>query len=162
MAEPTQDAVIVRVRDVTPRVREMVLLPSAQTISFVPGQWISLKLPVGERPPLNRAYTMAEPETPSGELVLAFDRVHQGRAGQGGQQTAEEQDTSERHSGQPTFGWRDPTGSLLFPLPGGDHTNPTRNGSAIRNGFDHPLCRPFRGRMRSEPSRAGSPRLEQS
>lgn len=78
MAEPTQDAVAVRVRDVTPRVRELVLLPSARKISFVPGQWISLKLPVGERPPLNRAYTMAEPETPSGELALAFDRVHQG------------------------------------------------------------------------------------
>jgi ferredoxin-NADP reductase len=78
MAEPTQDASIVRVCDLTPRVREMVLLPSAQTISFVPGQWISLKLPVGERPPLNRAYTMADQEAPSGELVLTFDRVHGG------------------------------------------------------------------------------------
>ena len=39
---------------------------------------VSLKLPVGERQPLTRAYSMAEPESPSGELVLAFDRVPNG------------------------------------------------------------------------------------
>ena len=78
MAEPTQEAEIVRTRDLTPHVRELVVQPSLQKINFVPGQWVSLKLPVGEHPPLNRAYSMAEPEAPSGELVLAFDRVHQG------------------------------------------------------------------------------------
>src|SRR5206468_1714292 len=33
---------------------------------------------VGEHQPLNRAYSMAEPETASGHLVLAFDRVSHG------------------------------------------------------------------------------------
>ncbi len=75
MAEPTQDATLVRMRDLTPNVRELVLSPSLEKISFTPGQWVSLKLPIGTHPPLNRAYTMAEPATPSGELVLAFDRV---------------------------------------------------------------------------------------
>jgi ferredoxin-NADP reductase len=36
---------------------------------------VSLKLPVGARPPLNRAYSMAAPSTTSGELTLVFDRV---------------------------------------------------------------------------------------
>ncbi len=59
----------------SPTVRELVLLPLESKISFKPGQWVSLKLPVGERPPLTRAYSMAEPESSSGELVLAFDRI---------------------------------------------------------------------------------------
>lgn len=75
MAEPTQDATLVRMCELTPNVRELVLRPSTGHIDFVPGQWVSLKLPVGPHPPLNRAYTMAEPPAPSGELTLAFDRV---------------------------------------------------------------------------------------
>ena len=75
MAEPTQDAEILATKDLTPNVRELVVRPLLQMINFVPGQWVSLKLPVGSHPPLNRAYTMAEPESPTGELVLSFDRV---------------------------------------------------------------------------------------
>lgn len=78
MAEPTQEAAVLRVRLLSPSVREMVLAPLEQKISFKPGQWVSLKLPVGEHPPLNRAYSMAEPESASGHLVLAFDRVSHG------------------------------------------------------------------------------------
>ncbi len=59
----------------SPTVRELILMPLESKISFKPGQWVSLKLPVGERPPLTRAYSMAEPESSSGELVLSFDRV---------------------------------------------------------------------------------------
>src|SRR2546425_12187086 len=59
----------------SPTVRELVVVPLESKISFKPGQWVSLKLPVGERPPLTRAYSMAEPESSSGELVLVFDRV---------------------------------------------------------------------------------------
>ncbi len=33
------------------------------------------KLPVGDKPPLNRAYSMADPSSPYGELTLVFDRV---------------------------------------------------------------------------------------
>lgn len=75
MGEPTQRAKVTRARMVSPTVRELVLSPLESKISFQPGQWVSLKLPVGERPPLTRAYSMAEPESSSGELVLAFDRV---------------------------------------------------------------------------------------
>ena len=78
MAEATQQAAVVSVRDLTPSVRELVLSPLEQAIHFRPGQWVSLKLPVGERPPLVRAYSTAEPEAASGHLVLVFDRVPQG------------------------------------------------------------------------------------
>jgi len=78
MGEPTQRATVRRVRSLSPTVRELVLLPLESKISFKPGQFVSLKLPVGEHPPLTRAYSMAEPESPSGELVLAFDRVPDG------------------------------------------------------------------------------------
>jgi ferredoxin-NADP reductase len=75
MAEFTQSATVLSVHDLTPHVRQLVLLPVARKIAFRPGQWVSLKLPVGAKPPLNRAYSMAAPGTPSGELTLIFDRV---------------------------------------------------------------------------------------
>ncbi len=78
MAVETQEAQIVRIRELSPSVREMTLAPRERSLSFRPGQWVSLHLPVGERPPLVRAYSMAEPETVSGRIVLAFDRVPQG------------------------------------------------------------------------------------
>jgi len=78
MAQPTQQAQVIRVRALSPAVRELVLCPLERKISFRPGQWVSLQLPVGEHPPLVRAYSMAEPETPSGHLVLAFDHVPKG------------------------------------------------------------------------------------
>lgn len=79
MAELTQPATVLSATDLTPHVRQLIVLPKAQKISFNPGQWVSLKLPVGEKPPLNRAYSMAVPESPSGELTLVFDRVPKGR-----------------------------------------------------------------------------------
>jgi ferredoxin-NADP reductase len=75
MAERIQSATVLSVNDLTPHVRQLVLLPTIQNIAFQPGQWVSLKLPIGERPPLNRAYSMAAPATPSGELTLVLDRV---------------------------------------------------------------------------------------
>src|SRR5213083_3427109 len=75
MGEPTQRAKVTRTGMLSPTVRELILMPLELKISFKPGQWVSLKLPVGERPPLTRAYSMAEPESSSGELVLVFDRV---------------------------------------------------------------------------------------
>jgi ferredoxin-NADP reductase len=75
MAEHIQSATVLSVNDLTPHVRQLVLLPTVQNIAFQPGQWVSLKLPIGERPPLNRAYSMAAPATPSGELTLVLDRV---------------------------------------------------------------------------------------
>ena len=78
MGEPTQRAQVKGARTLSSKVRELILLPLESKISFQPGQWVSLKLPVGERPPLTRAYSMAEPEAASGRLVLVFDRVPDG------------------------------------------------------------------------------------
>jgi ferredoxin-NADP reductase len=75
MAEFTQAATVLSVNDFTSHTRQLVLLPTVQNIAFQPGQWVSLKLPVGIKPPLNRAYSMAAPSTPSGELTVIFDRV---------------------------------------------------------------------------------------
>lgn len=78
MAELTQPATVLSVTDLTPHVRQLVLLPQTWKIPFQPGQWVSLKLPVGPKPPLNRAYSLAAPSTASGELTLVFDRVMRG------------------------------------------------------------------------------------
>ena len=78
MAEPTQSATVLSVKDLTPHVRQLVLLPKTQKILFLPGQWISLQLPVGIKPPLNRAYSLAEPPSQTGQLTLVFDRVPDG------------------------------------------------------------------------------------
>ena len=75
MGESVQSARVLSAIDLTPTVRQLVILPLEQHISFLPGQWVSLKLPVGPRPPLNRAYSMAAPGTETGELTLVFDRV---------------------------------------------------------------------------------------
>ena len=79
MAEPTQTAKVLSVTDLTPNVRQLIVLPKTQKLSFQAGQWVSLKLPVGTTQPLNRAYSLATPESPSGELTLVFDRVPQGK-----------------------------------------------------------------------------------
>jgi ferredoxin-NADP reductase len=80
MAELTQPATVLTVSDLTPHVRQLVVKPKTRKISFQPGQWVSLKLPVGPKPPLNRAYSMADPSSPYGELTLVFDRVPGGLA----------------------------------------------------------------------------------
>lgn len=78
MAELTQPATVLSVTDLTPHVRELVLQPKTQRILFQPGQWVSLQLPVGAKPPLNRAYSLAEPPSSTGQLTLVFDRVPNG------------------------------------------------------------------------------------
>ena len=78
MTEFTQQATVLSVTDLTPHVRQLVVLPQVQKIHFQPGQWVSLKLPVSAKPPLNRPYSMASPGTISGELTLVLDRVVRG------------------------------------------------------------------------------------
>ena len=78
MAELTQPATVLSVTDLTPHVRQLVLQPKTQKILFQPGQWVSLQLPVGAKPPLNRAYSLAELPSPTGQLTLVFDRVPNG------------------------------------------------------------------------------------
>ena len=78
MAEFIQPATVLSVTDLTPHVRQLVLQPKAQRILYQPGQWVSLQLPVGAKPPLNRAYSLAEPPSPTGQLTLVFDRIPNG------------------------------------------------------------------------------------
>ncbi len=62
-----------------PDVRQIVLRPlGAGLLSYAPGQWISLRLPVGDKPPLVRAYSLATPPAEDGLLTLCFDRVEGG------------------------------------------------------------------------------------
>ena len=79
MAEPTQIAEIVSLTTLTPHTTELVLRPIEHPLSFKPGQWISLQLPVGDHPPLNRAYSLAEPPSSTGHLTLVFDHVPGGK-----------------------------------------------------------------------------------
>ncbi|CAE6718952.1 MAG: hypothetical protein H8K06_10875 [Nitrospira sp.] len=79
MAEPTQLAEVVSLTALTPHTTELVLRPIEFPLAFQPGQWISLQLPVGDHPPLNRAYSLAEPPSPHGHLTLVFDHVPGGK-----------------------------------------------------------------------------------
>lgn len=78
MAEPSQPATVLSVTDLTPHVRQLILRPKTQQILFHPGQWVSLQLPIGSKPPLNRAYSLAEPSSATGQLTLVFDRIPHG------------------------------------------------------------------------------------
>ncbi|MBI3078696.1 MAG: hypothetical protein HYY85_17200 [Deltaproteobacteria bacterium] len=75
MAQPTQQAVIEAVRPLGAKVRELTLRPKEFPLQFRPGQWVSLKLPVGRRPPLVRPYSMALPDRQDGRLTLCLDHV---------------------------------------------------------------------------------------
>lgn len=79
MAEPTQLAEVVSLTALTPHTTELVLRPVEFPLSFKPGQWISLQLPIGDHPPLNRAYSLAEPPASTGHLTLVFDHVPGGK-----------------------------------------------------------------------------------
>ncbi|MBS0171482.1 MAG: FAD-dependent oxidoreductase [Nitrospira sp.] len=79
MAEPTQLAEVVSLTALTPHTTELVLRTVESPLSFKPGQWISLQLPIGDHPPLNRAYSLAEPPTSTGHLTLVFDHVPGGK-----------------------------------------------------------------------------------
>ncbi len=72
-------AAIEAVSTLGPEVREITLRPDVlEPLVYAPGQWISLRLPVGDRPPLVRAYSLATPPTHDGRLTLCFDRVESG------------------------------------------------------------------------------------
>src|SRR5688572_23163284 len=75
MSHPTQTTTVREVREIAPHVREIVLEPPPERVEFRPGQWLSLHLPVGEKPPLVRAYTLAAPPAEDGSLVLCLDHV---------------------------------------------------------------------------------------
>ncbi|GAB4463713.1 MAG: hypothetical protein OHK0029_32790 [Armatimonadaceae bacterium] len=71
-------AVVTAVRQLTPHVREIEMESEGEPLNFAPGQWLSLRLPVSDKPPLNRAYSLADAPQASGKLVLCFDRIPEG------------------------------------------------------------------------------------
>lgn len=68
---------VVRLVHLTPHVVELYLEPETP-ITYAPGQWVSLALPVGPRPPIKRVYSMASPMRDDGLLHLIFDLVPEG------------------------------------------------------------------------------------
>jgi len=80
MPSPTYETRVRALRDVAPGVREVTLEPPAEPFSYEAGQWIGLHLPIGDRPPLVRAYSLAAAPSPTGELVLCLDRIPEGLA----------------------------------------------------------------------------------
>ena len=126
MAELTQAAAVLSVNDLTPHVRQLVLLPTVQNIAFQPGQWVSLKLPIGAKPPLNRAYSMAAPGTPSGELTLIFDRVP-GGVGSNYLYTLKPGDNTQLSG---------PYGNFTLPMPTRSRIDPDR---PVHRSRSHPL-----------------------
>lgn len=78
MRPPDFTSTVLGMRDVAPDVREITLSAPSVPFTFAAGQWVSLHLPIGEHPPLIRAYTLAAPPGPLGELMLCLDRVPEG------------------------------------------------------------------------------------
>jgi NAD(P)H-flavin reductase len=78
MAGSLHTTTVQSARSIAPHVREMVLAGTEPPLSWRAGQWIPLHLPVGERPPLIRAYSLAEPPPPDGRMTLVFDAVPEG------------------------------------------------------------------------------------
>jgi ferredoxin-NADP reductase len=73
----TTTCVVERLRRLSPLVHELDLT-SPRPLSWLPGQWASLHLPVGPHPPLVRAYSLAEPPDGTARLPLVFDVVDDG------------------------------------------------------------------------------------
>ncbi len=80
MSEAAQLAEIYSITSLTAHTKQLVLRPLEHHVAFQPGQWVSLQLPIGDRPPLNRAYSLADPPSTSGHLSLVFDQVPGGKA----------------------------------------------------------------------------------
>src|SRR4029079_11489722 len=73
MHDPRQ-ARVESVRALSSRVHEITLGVVGPPVSFKPGQWLSLSVPLAERE-LTRAYWLAEPESPDGHLKICFERT---------------------------------------------------------------------------------------
>ena len=72
-------ATVTAARRLSPHVREITLRPDSGSLNpYLPGQWLSLRLPIGDNPPLIRAYSLATAPNQDGSLVLCFDRVEGG------------------------------------------------------------------------------------
>ena len=70
-------ATVTHLEHITEHVFELMLKPAAP-LRYEPGQWLSLGLPVGPKPPTKRVYSMASPMRADHQLQLIFDHVHDG------------------------------------------------------------------------------------
>src|SRR5262245_19026752 len=66
---------IERIVEHRPGLRSLFLRTEGASLAFEPGQFVSLLLPVGPRPPLTRAYSIASSPEQRGVLELCLDRV---------------------------------------------------------------------------------------
>jgi ferredoxin-NADP reductase len=72
-------ATLVEAKFLAPHVRELTLQPDGDSfVGFTPGQWLSLRLPVGDRPPLVRAYSLGNAPRADGTLTICLDRIEGG------------------------------------------------------------------------------------
>ncbi|HEY3269024.1 MAG TPA: FAD-binding oxidoreductase [Armatimonadota bacterium] len=63
---------------IAPEVYRLDVGPVEPPLAWKPGQWASLRLPVGPHPPLVRAYSLASPPDGTGIMPLIFDHVDGG------------------------------------------------------------------------------------
>lgn len=68
---------IARTRALTHNVRELTLDPGSD-FSFVAGQWVSLRIPVGNREFVQRSYSIASPPRADGTFEIAVTHVEGG------------------------------------------------------------------------------------
>ncbi len=73
------DAQIVATRMLTPRVRELTIIPSPG-FEFDPGQWVSVRFPLEDDngKQIRRSYSISSAPRPDGEFELAVTRVDGG------------------------------------------------------------------------------------
>ena len=77
-APPRHTVVLESARMLSPLVRELVFrVEGAPGFSWVPGQWVSLQLPMPEGP-LARAYSIADAPDGTGRFPIAVTRVTDG------------------------------------------------------------------------------------
>lgn len=74
---PSFDVRLVAARELAPSVRELTLERLDGPIAFEPGQWINLRVPVGDQVS-KRAYSIASPPDGGASIALAVTRVEGG------------------------------------------------------------------------------------
>ena len=76
MPTPTRELTVAAVRRIADcGVFELDATVAGAPLDYRAGQWISLHLPAGARPPAVRGYTLAEPAAADTRIRLAFDAV---------------------------------------------------------------------------------------
>lgn len=72
-----RNAILVNARLLSPFVRELTFDPG-EGFSFVPGQWVSFRIPEDHSDPIARSYSIASGPRPDGLFQVAVTRVESG------------------------------------------------------------------------------------